>query len=653
VSKTKFATLFFAVISLITERIHSMKKTFLLIVVCLMGIGVQMQAQIVTYENAPKKAKASFDRAIDAVRTYQTKNAIGLLQEAIKIAPNFTDAYGQMGLCFVELKDYAAANAAFEKLKQLDSSGLRAISVPYSRAMAGTGNFVGALQLITTYLSNIKSKSPVAEKLKANYEFAVSNSRQTVPFHPENLGDPVNSKDPEYFPSLTIDSKTLIFTRRVNGRNEDFYITYRDNNKWSAAQNMGEPVNSSFNEGAQNISQDGTMLVFTGCEFPEGKGSCDLYYSEKTAEGWTAPKNLGAPVNTRDWESQPCLSTDKQTLYFARETPDNGADIFVTNRQPNGQWSVPQRLGPNINTAGRETTPFIHADGQTLYFASNGHPGYGGLDIFYSRRQADGSWGPATNLGYPINTIDEDASLVVEADGKTAYFASDRSDTRGALDIYRFELYPEARPLQTLYVKGYVYDTLTHTRLATSIDIIDLQGGYNIATVKTNDNGDYLAPLPVGKDYAMHVNRKGYLFYSDNFSLKDHNPGVPFEKNIPLQPLAANASIVLHNIFFDSKQFALKPESVTELNKLVNLLQDNPGIKIEIAGYTDNVGTDKDNLLLSENRAKSVVKYLTEKGIAAARLTAKGYGEANPVTTNETEDGRAENRRTVFRIISL
>ena len=631
-----------------------MKKTALLLLSSLMGVGLQLQAQTVTYETAPKKAKASFDRAIDAVRNYQGEAAIGFLQEAIKAAPAFTDAYGQMGLCYVEMKNYAAANSAFEKLKQLDSSGLRPVMVAYSKAMAGTGNFVGALALISQYLATIKSRSAAAEKLKVTYEFAVNNSRQHVPFHPENLGDAVNTKDPEYFPSLTIDSKTLIFTRRVNSRNEDFYITYRDDNhNWSAAQNMGEPVNSSFNEGAQNISQDGTMLVFTGCEFPEGKGSCDLYYSEKTANGWTTPENLGFPVNTRDWESQPCLSADKQTLYFARETPDHGADIFVTHRQPNGQWGTPQRLDSNINTSGRETTPFIHADGQTLYFASDGHPGYGGLDIFYSRRQPNGSWGPATNLGYPINTIDEDASLVVEANGKTAYFASDRSDTRGKLDIYSFELYPEARPLQTLYVKGYVYDTLTHERLAASIDVIDLEGGYSIATVKTDGNGDYLAPLPVGKDYALHVNRKGYLFYSDNFSLKDHNPGTPFEKNIPLQPLAANASIVLHNIFFDTKQYELKPESVTELNKLVSLLQDNPGVKIEIAGYTDNVGTDKDNQLLSENRAKAVVKYLTEKGIAAARLSAKGYGESDPVADNNTEEGRAANRRTVFKIKAI
>ncbi|HVI46585.1 MAG TPA: OmpA family protein [Chitinophaga sp.] len=630
-----------------------MKKISLLLLGCLLLCSLWSSSQTVTYETAPKKAKLSFDRAIDAVRIYNTKDAISFLKEAIAAAPNFTDAYGQMGLCYVELKDYQQAVNAFSKLKQLDSSGLRPVLTAYSKALAGTGDFVGALSLVNQYLANAKSKNTNAEKLKTNYEFAVKNSQRQVPFHPNNLGDHINSKDPEYFPSLTIDSKTLIFTRRVNGRNEDFYISYHDSTGWSAALNMGEPVNSSYNEGAQNISQDGTMLVFTGCDFPEGKGSCDLYYALKNASGWDAPVNMGAPVNTHDWESQPCLSADKQTLYFARETSDQGADIFVCKRLENGRWSVPERLGPNINTGGRETTPFIHADGQTLYFASNGHPGYGGLDMFYSRRQPDGSWGPAVNLGYPINTIDEDASLVVDASGKTAYFASDRSDSRGGLDIYSFELYPEARPLQTLYVKGFVYDTTTHERLTATVDVIDLAGGYTIAAVKTTASGDFLAPLPVGKDYAFHVNKKGYLFYSDNFSLKDHNPGVPFEKNIPLQPLAANASIILHNIFFKSKQYNLESASVTELDKLVRLLQDNPSIKIEIAGHTDNVGSDKDNLLLSQNRAKAVVVYLTEKGIDTKRLTAKGYGETQPIATNDTEEGRAANRRTVFRILSL
>jgi outer membrane protein OmpA-like peptidoglycan-associated protein len=612
-----------------------------------------VQAQTVTYETAKKKAQASFDNAINAVRDYNDQEAVRFLQEALRIEPNFADAYGQLGITYVQMKKYTDAIASFEKLKQLDSSALRPAMLAYSRALAGTGKFNEALQLIDQYLQTARSKSPNAERLKASYEFAVQASVQQVPFEPHNLGDHINTKDPEYFPSLTIDDKTLIFTRRVNGKNEDFFISQRDSLQWRASTDMGEPVNSAFNEGAQQISQDGEMLVFTGCEFPEGRGSCDIYYSIKTKDGWQAPQNIGAAINTRDWESQPCLSVDKQTLYFTRETPNNGADIFMSRRLPDGQWGPAERLGPNINTPGRETTPFVHADNQTLFFASNGHPGYGGMDIFYSRRQPDGSWGTPVNLGYPINTIDEDASLVVAADGKTAYFASDRSDSRGALDIYSFELYPEARPLPTYYVRGYVYDVKTQQRLTADLELTDLQSGFVVAQVKSNGNGEYLVPLPIGKSYAFNVNKRGYLFYSDNFSLPQQSADTPPEKNIPLQPLEANATIVLHNIFFESKQYTLEPASQIELDKLVKLLEENAALVTEISGHTDNVGSDKDNLLLSENRAKAVVAYLTQKGIAASRLRAKGYGETQPLADNDTEEGRAKNRRTQFKVISM
>jgi len=626
----------------------------LLLTGCLLLSGIYAQAQAVTYENARKKAKASFDNAINAIREYKDAEAIHYLQEAIRTEPDFADAYGQMGITYVQMKKYAEAVASFEKLQQLDSNSLRPALQSYSRALAGNGRFAEALQMINRYLLQASGrKNPKAAQLKANYEFALKAPAPQVPFEPHNLGDAVNTKDPEYFPSLTIDDKTLIFTRRVDGKNEDFFISHRDSTQWQPATDMGEPVNSAFNEGAQQISQDGQMLVFTGCEFPNGKGSCDIYYSLKTKDGWSAPKNIGASVNTRDWESQPCLSVDKQTLYFARETPDNGADIFMSRRQPNGQWGTAERLGPGINTPGRETTPFIHADNQTLFFASNGHPGYGGMDIFYSRRQPDGSWGTPVNLGYPINTIDEDASLIVAADGKTAYFASDRTDSRGALDIYSFELYPAARPLPTLYVTGYVYDAKTQERLTATLELTDLETGFTVARMQSNDSGRYLVPLPVGKAYAFNVNKRGYLFYSDNFSLPREQAGVPPEKNIPLQPIEANAVVVLHNIFFESKQYTLQPASRTELDKLVKLLQENTGLVTEISGHTDNVGSDEDNLLLSTNRAKAVVAYLTEHGIAADRLHAKGYGETRPIADNDTEEGRAKNRRTEFKVIGL
>lgn len=629
-----------------------MKTRILFTGICLTLLSLQADAQGVRYDNAGKKAQQYFDQAI-AVAGARPNEAIDLLKNAIKSQPKFIDAYGQLGMSYLAARQYQLSVDAFQQLINLDSGAIRPARIPYAKALGGLARYDEALAVINQYMAGTKNPSPAGVTLKGNFEFAVKAKQNPAPFEPRNLGDNINSVYPEYFPSLTIDDETLIFTRRLSG-NEDFFISRRDSAQpWQKAQDMGEPINTAFNEGAQNISQDGQMLVFTGCDFPGGQGSCDIYVSYKTDNGWTKPVGISKNINTYAWETQPCLSPDKQTLYFVRGTTDAGNDIFVSRRQPNGSWSVAERLDSNINTKGNETTPFLHADNQTLYFASNGHPGFGGQDLFYSRRQEDGSWGPAVNMGYPINTMDEDASMVVAADGLTAYFASDRSDTRGALDIYSFQLPPAARAQKTSYVKGFIYDIKTEKRLAGNLELIDLQTGFNIATVKSAEDGSYLVPLPLGKDYAFNVSRPGYLFYSDNFSLQTSADGKPFEKNIPLQPLEANAVVTLKNIFFETGKFTLKDDSHTELDKLVKLLNDNATMKVEISGHTDNVGADKDNLLLSENRAREVVKYLAGKGIAPGRLTAKGYGETQPVATNDTEAGKAQNRRTVLKVISL
>ena len=631
-----------------------MMRVLLLICSCLV-LCLQMNAQVITYDNAKKKAQKSFDDAQMAIREYRMLDAVDLLKDAVRQEPGFTDAYGQMVITYVELKKYKEAITNFETLKSLDSPSIRPALLAYSKAVAGEGRFADALSAVTLYSQTGKIRSEKAEALIKTYTFAAKAAAKPVPFKPRNLGDSVNSKDPEYFPSLTIDGRTLVFTRRVNSKNEDFYVSEKDDSLgWMPAYSIGAPVNSANNEGAQNVSLDGNMLVFTGCDFPGGRGSCDIYFTIRTEEGlWVDPMNLGSPINTRAWESQPSLSADKQTLYFARETQDAGSDIFMSKMQPNGKWGYPERLDSNINTRGREATPFIHPDNQTLYFSSNGHPGFGDMDIFISRRQPDGSWGPAVNLGYPINTADEDASLVVAADGKTAYFASDRSDSRGQLDLYSFELYPEVRPLKTLYVSGFVYDAKTQKRLIANIETYDLATGQVAATIRTDKVGNFMAPLPTGKDYAFSVNRKGYLFYSDNFSLKNVSPDSSFYREIPLQPLDTSAVLVLHNIFFETRQFTLKTGSELELNRLVALLRENPTVTIEISGHTDNIGNTKDNVLLSERRAQAVVKYLVDKGIPAERLQAKGYGETKPVADNMSAAGRAENRRTELKILTL
>lgn len=616
------------------------------------------KAQGYQYSNIDKKAKTLFEKAQEAILLEQFDKAIPLLEAAIRTDHQFLDAYAQLGSVYLQQKKYLPALQCFQQAFTIDSTAATPALLMYAKAEAGLGKFRQAFALTARYLKE-DLKDPERQnaiKWKDHFAFAMRFLNKPIRFQPQNMGDSINSKDPEYFPSLTIDGKTLIFTRNLDYRQEDFFISHKDSlGRWSKAMNMGEPVNSEFNEGAQNISQDGKYLFFTGCNFPSSYGSCDLYYSVHTFYGWTRPRNVGAPVNTEFWDTQPCLSPDNKDLYFVSNRPGGygGSDIYVSHLQAGGHWSQPENLGPVINTAGDENSPFIHADNQTLYFASNGHPGIGDLDIFVARRREDGTWNSPQNLGYPINTIDHEGSLLVAADGKTAYFASDRADSRGGLDLYTFELYPEVRPLQTLYVQGYVYDKRTGKRLPSAIDLIDLATGKLISQINADKNGEYLVPLPVGKDYAFNVSRKGYLFYSENFSLKDKNPNEPYLINIPLQPIEANASVVLKNIFFATKQYDLKPESRIELDKLVKLLQDNPTMRIEISGHTDNVGKPEDNLVLSNNRARAVVDYLTQKGIAIDRLIARGYGETRPIADNHTEEGRALNRRTELRVINL
>jgi len=394
-------------------------------------------------------------------------------------------------------------------------------------------------------------------------------------------------------------------------------------------------------------------LVFTGCNRPNGAGSCDIYISYFTPQGWSEAINMGNKINTEEWESQPCLSPDKRDIYFASRRPGGfgGADIYVSHLQANGRWSDAENLGPSINTTGDEQCPFIHADNQTLYFTSNVLPGYGDEDLFVVRKSDNGSWEIPKNLGYPINTIDREGTLFIAADGKTAYYASDRAAGKGGLDIYSFDLREDVRPSKTLWVKGKVFDKKTSEGLPSAVELIDLNSKQLISKVQTDEKGNYLITLPVGKDYAFNVNRKGYLFFSDNFSLTTTSPDST-EKNIPLQPIEVNASVVLKNIFFDINKYEIKTTSQVELDKIVQLLTDNPTVKIQLAGHTDNIGNAADNLKLSENRSKAVINYLVNKGIDAKRLSPKGYGASQPVADNKTEEGRAINRRTELKVIS-
>jgi outer membrane protein OmpA-like peptidoglycan-associated protein/tetratricopeptide (TPR) repeat protein len=637
-----------------------MKNHIILLLLPVLVAGFAARAQY-DPEKVSKKAGQYHSKALELADADDYPGAIQALNQAITIDSNFEDAYLSLAGMYGQLKNYPEAIRNYEKARSIDSNYFLDFNLPYSIDLAGVGDFQKALRAVTLFLtiSNLNETSRKAgDYRKACYSFALNyaetNPSRDYKFEPLNLGDSVNSEVSEYYPTVTIDGNKLIFTRRVNHLNEDFYEADRVNGQWGKSRSLPGNINTNMNEGAQNISQDGQWLIFTGCNFPDGLGSCDLYISYLTSDGWSTPENLGETINTEFWESAPSLSPDKRDLYFTSNRPGGygGNDLYVSHRLPNGQWTPPENLGPGINTVGNESAPFIHADNQTLYFTSDGHPGYGGDDLFVTRKGPKGSWGKPENLGYPINTIENEGSLVVAADGKTAYYASDRADSRGGLDLYTFELRRDVRPAQTLWVQGKVFDKTTHKGLPSSVELTDLSTQEPVSKLQTDETGNYLITLPKGKDYAFHVSRKGYMLFSENFPLSREQGDTAYNMDIPLQPIEANAVIVLKNIFYETNRYDLKPESRAELDEIVQFMKDNPAIKIQINGHTDNSGKQADNLKLSEARARSVTSYLLSKGITQVRLSYKGWGDTQPIAGNSTPGGRALNRRTELKIVS-
>jgi outer membrane protein OmpA-like peptidoglycan-associated protein/tetratricopeptide (TPR) repeat protein len=637
-----------------------MKKILLLVL--LTASFLQSRSQWYDPEKVNHKANTIYNLAINKARSGDYPSSITMINEALKIEPKFVDAFLSLAGIYAEMKNYTTSVANFEKAFSLDSVYSNDFNLPYSISLAGCGRFTDALNAVNKFLSNPKLNDrsmKAGEFRKKTYQFAIdyaqSHPDKNYVFASQNLGDSINTSDLEYFPSLTIDGKKLIFTKRIRNK-ESFYESDRVNGNWGKAFPLVGKINSpDYNVGAQNISQDGEWLVFTGCDFPQGQGSCDIYISYLTKNGWSEPQNLGRNVNSEFWESTPSLSPDKRDLYFSsnRTGGFGGKDIWVCHRTETGRWSEPENLGPDINTPGDESTPFIHADNQTLYFNSNGLSCYSEKpDLFVTRKLTDGKWGKPENLGYPINTIDDEGSMIVDADGKTAYYSSDKIDTKGGLDIYTFELREDLRPLKTLWAKGKVYDNKTKAGLPSTVVLTDVNTRQTVSKLQTDEDGNYLITLPVGKDYAFNVHRKGYLFYSQNYNMKNISSDSVFNVDIPLEPIEANAKVILKNVFFDTKKTDLKSESITELDNVVKLMNENPNMKILISGFTDNIGKPADNLKLSTGRAVAVVNYLVSKGVNNSRLSFKGFGETKPIASNNTEEGRAMNRRTELTVVS-
>ncbi len=638
--------------------------TAFLIIFCLSYSFAQVK-----YSTKSQKAIKFFDKAMEYFQVKDYMNCESNLLKAIADDDQFIEAHMLLANIYDEQKFNEKAIHFYNNVIEIDPEFYEGVYFNIGLDEYLVGKYDDAKQHIEKFLTYSNQDPKTVNKSKyilRSCNFAINSMKNPVPFKPVNLGDSVNSDNNEYSPSLTVDEQTLVitmlrprdeYTIHSSPKEEDFYMSILGTDSiWTKARRLGPPLNSHGNEGAQSIAPDGKTLYFTICNRADGLGSCDLYISQRQGNGWSTPVNMGIKVNSGAWDSQPSISPDGKTLYFAsaREGGKGNMDIWKTLKDDNGAWSKPVNLGDSINTNLSEMSPFIHPDGKTLYFTSNGHPGMGGMDIFYSKMKDDGTWSVPKNLGYPINTFNDEGYLIVNARGNKAYFSSDKYGGAGGMDIYCFDLYEEARPTAVTYMKGTVYDAKTKKRLEAKFELIDLSTSQIVvSSVSDQQTGEFMVSLPTDRNYALNVSRNGYLFYSENFELKgSHSSLKPFLKDVYMQPVETGSVVVLRNIFFDFDKFDLKPESQVELNRLVDLLNQNKTMKIEIGGHTDNKGSAEYNQKLSENRARSVYEYLINKGIDKNRLSYKGYGLTQPLTTNDTEEGRAINRRTEFKVIS-
>jgi tetratricopeptide (TPR) repeat protein len=492
-------------------------------------------------EKAQKAPKESIDPNTQGPNF---KEGIILAEKALEEDPNFWEAHLLAAEFYERTLKYPEAISHYEATIQLNPNNVMTANAYYFVAalQLAIGRYDDALKNIQLFLQNPQASESFlgnAYKIRENAVFAKKSIQNPKPFEPINLGSGINTSMPEYFPTLTVDGKTMLFTRRISdgrvrnfGEQEDFYTSRQVENDWAEAISMPPNVNTINNEGAPSIAADGKTLIFVACsdesgtyygENRVGKGSCDLFITRKIGNRWTNPVNLPGEVNTQNWETQPSLSSDGKTLYFIRgirnRSGKQNADIYVSYLREDATWGPGQRLPNSINTPEMEESVHIHPDGRTLYFASRGHIGMGGSDLYVTRLDASGNWSQPENLGYPINTIYDENSLMVNATGEIAFFASDRAGGFGNLDIYYFNLPPELRPVTTLYFDGLVFDSETKKPIPGFFELTDLETGKTVIISEADQiDGSFVVPLPIEREYAIQVNYSGYFPYSLNFN---------------------------------------------------------------------------------------------------------------------------------------
>ena len=529
-----------------------------------------------------------------------------------------------------------------------------------------------AKNMYSAYSKEAPSDSIEANRLIKQCDYATLLIANPVDIVINNLSKKINGKYPDYAPVLSADENTLLFTSRREGSTggmqkdevafrEDIYMSTKDaSGEWSEAKNLST-INSEFHEATVGLSVDGQQVLFYSDKSVDGNG--DIYISKLNGEEWGQPLMLPSPINTKFQESDACFNADGSILYFAsdRKGGFGGFDIYMVKKMPTGDWSFPQNCGGKINTANNDRAPFMHPDGVTLFFSSEGHKSMGGYDVFQAMQDENGLWSDAENIGYPINTTGDDIFYVTSADGKRAYYSSFREDGYGEKDIYMISL-PKREEKALTVMSGIFRLEGSEGPIPDNAQIIvtDNETGDIVGIYKPNSKtGKYLFILPPGKNYNVTYEAEGYLFKSENLIVPENSEFTTVRNEISLSPIEAGQNIVLNNIFFDFSKATLTEESKVELDKIFRLLVNNPKMKVEFQGHTDSKGNDEYNRRLSQDRAESVAQYLAAKGIVKSNLKAKGYGETVPIAKNtnadgsDNPDGRKLNRRTEMKVLQV
>jgi len=622
-----------------------------------------------------KKIEKSYDEGIDFFKKGNYTEALRVMKGVVNKEPEFVDAWYVLGLIYFKRtnSNFKEAEKNFVKVLELCPS-YNVYSYYYLAEICyGAEKYDSAMRYCEVFLKDVdkiksdKDYSRAVDLLKYS-KFYLQMTKNPVPFDPKVV-EGISTPENEYLPIITPDNQMAFFTREMKLAGEKntliqsekykekfMFSQLQPDGKFDKGEEMPDPFNLNDNEGGATLTVDNKTLYYTVCKYTLNHTyyNCDIYYSEWVDGQWTPIKSVSDKINLpTTWESQPSISADGKTLYFVSDRSGGygGYDIYRSVRHDNGEWGTPINLGPSINSSGNEKSPFIHPDGKTLYFSSDGWLGLGGYDIFYARLNDDGTWSTPVNIGYPINSPDDEVGFFVSTDGQKGYFASNKLKGVGGWDLYSFDLYEKAKPGKVLFVSGTVKAESESEMANTRIELKNMETKKISEIPLDSITGKYVAVAPFNNDYIMTVKKEGYVYETRYIAKVDSLYRMPAHLDLEIQHIELNKSYRINDIYFAFNSFDLSGESESILDLLIEFLEENPSIYIEIQGHTDNIGNDAENMKLSANRAKSVYNYLISKNIAPKRLTYKGYGKTVPVASNDTEEGRAKNRRTVFVII--